>query len=72
MRAIAIVVLLSVPGCAVRPRTLPATHATSATAPTGRLAGAPPALRPGVVDYKDVPAMREGAPVDEHQHHHTP
>ena len=57
-------------GCAVRSTKPAATHPASASAPTVRLAGAPPALRPGVVDYKDVPALREGEPADAHQHHH--
>jgi hypothetical protein len=57
-------------GCAVKPAPLPATHPAQATAPTGRLAGAPPALRTGVVDYKDVPAMRSEPPPDHSHHHH--
>jgi hypothetical protein len=72
MRAIAFVVAMSASGCAVRAPVVAATHAASATAPTGRLAGAPPALRAGVVEYRDVPAMREGPPADAHQHHHQP
>lgn len=71
MRALAfILVSVASVGCAVRPPVVPATHAASAKAPAGRLAGAPPALRPGVVNYKDVPAVREGEPADAHQHDH--
>lgn len=68
MRALVVLVLLA--GCAAKQRPVPATHPASADAPVGRLAGAPPALRPGVVQYKDVPAMREGPPPDTHHHHH--
>ena len=70
MRALVLVLIPASLACAVRPPVVPATHAASAKAPTGRLAGAPPALRPGVVDYKDVPAVRESAPPDEHHHDH--
>jgi hypothetical protein len=65
--ALAFVVVLG--GCAVSPKPVPATHAASPQAPTGRLAGAPPALRAGVVEYKDVPKTRSEAPVDHSQHH---
>jgi len=34
----------------------------------GRLAGAPPSLRPGGVAYPDVPAIRD-EPKHDHQHH---
>lgn len=57
-------------GCAVGPRPLPATHPAQPAAEPGRLAGAPPALRPGVVEYKDVPAMRSEPPPVDHSHHH--
>jgi hypothetical protein len=63
---LAIVVLA---GCAVSAPARPATHPAQASAPTGRLAGPPPALRPGVVDYSDVPAMR-AEPAPDHSHHH--
>lgn len=72
MRPLVLVLATAMTGCAVHAPAIPASHAASATAPTGRLAGAPPALRPGVVEYTDVPAMREGAPADAHQHHHHP
>lgn len=55
--------------CATNRRALPATHTASRAAPVGRLAPAPPSLRPGVVVYPDVPAIRPAAPVD-HSHHH--
>jgi hypothetical protein len=47
-------------GCSVSPRALPASHPASASAPSGRLAGAPATLRAGVVDYTDVPPLRDG------------
>jgi hypothetical protein len=75
MRGLAVVLVVAASasmGCAVHAPAHPATHPASATAPTGRLAGAPPALRAGVVEYPDVPAIREGAPADEHHHHHQP
>jgi hypothetical protein len=56
--------------CAVHGPALAPTHPASATAPIGRLAGAPPSLRPGVVTYPDVPATR-AAPEAPH-HHHAP
>jgi len=64
-----LVVLLALAGCAVSPRPLPSTHAATASASPGRLAGAPPSLRPGVVEYKDVRAVRTATPPD-HSHHH--
>jgi hypothetical protein len=60
---------LALAGCATTPAPLPTSHPAQASAPGGRLAGAPPALRPGVVEYKDVPKTRSEAPVD-HSHHH--
>ncbi len=60
-------VLALVAACALPPAPLPASHPASPSAPTGRLAGAPATLRPGVAGYLDVPALRTGpAPV----HHH--
>jgi hypothetical protein len=67
MKALGFVVLA---GCAVHAPALPPSHPASASAPTGRLAPAPPALRAGVADYKDVPVLREGAPADGGGHHH--
>ena len=49
-----LVVLLA--ACAVPAPVRP--EAARADAPTGRLAGAPATLRPGVVSYPDVPATR--------------
>jgi len=45
-------------------------HPARSTAPTGRLAGAPASLRPGVANYPDLPARREPPPPT--HHHHTP
>ena len=62
------VMWLVLAGCAVSRSPLPANHAANPKAPTGRLAGAPASLRPGVVEYKDVPAMRTEAPPEHHHH----
>jgi len=63
-----LVVVVTLAGCAVDSPALDAHHPANPAAPSGRLAGAPPTLRSGVVDYKDVPALRTGdAPV--HHHH---
>jgi len=67
MRALLLVAGIS--SCAVRPAPVPPGHAASANAPTGRLAGAPPALRPGVVEDKDGPGMGEGATANENKPH---
>lgn len=64
------ILLVALAGCAVSPRPLPASHPAQASSPPGRLAGAPPALRPGVVEYEDVPKTRGEAPVDHSHHHH--
>lgn len=69
MRHVMWVIALGLAGCAVSRTPLPASHAANASAPTGRLAGAPPALRPGVVEYKDVPPLRNDQPAPEHHHH---
>jgi hypothetical protein len=66
-----VIALLALAGCAIGPRPLSASHPAAPTAAPGRLAGAPPALRPGVVEYKDVPAMHTAPPPD-HSHHHHP
>jgi hypothetical protein len=58
----ALLVLLA--ACAVAAPPHP--EAARPDAPTGRLAGAPASLRPGVVSYPDVPAAH-AAPV---RHHH--
>jgi len=64
----ALLVLLT--ACAVHAPAIPAQHPASPTAPPGRLAGAPPALRAGVVEYKDVPATPAEPPPAGHHHHH--
>jgi hypothetical protein len=58
-------------GCAVAPAALPAGHPANAAAPTGRLAGPPASLRPGVISYPDIPA-HAADPAAEHHHHHAP
>lgn len=63
-------VLLLLAGCAVQAPALSAQHPGSSTAATGRLAGAPAALRPGVIDYSDVPALRKGDDGGGAHHHH--
>lgn len=64
MRVLAIVLLLA--ACAVPAPARP--QAARPDAPAGRLAGAPATLRPGVVRYPDVPAVRAAPP----PHHHHP
>ncbi len=58
--------LVLVSACAVRAPQAPV--AARADAPTGRLAGAPASLRPGVVSYPDVPV--HAAEPSPHHHHH--
>ena len=60
--------LLFTASCAVDAPALDAQHPANPTAQNGRLAGAPATLRPGVVDYKDVPALRTGDPPVHHHH----
>jgi hypothetical protein len=62
------VIFVVLAGCAMHVE-LPPAHPARSMAPTGRLAGAPPALRPGVVQYSDVPELRS-APEPVHHHHH--
>ena len=64
----ALLALLLATGCAVDAPALDAQHPANPAAPTGRLAGAPATLRPGVVEYQDVPALRTGAPPVHHHH----
>lgn len=64
------IVLVVLAGCAMKPPPVAATNPASPAASAGRLAGAPPALRPGVVEYKDVPATRTAPPPDHSHHHH--
>jgi hypothetical protein len=68
MRATLVLFLAS--GCAVRAPALSAQHPASPSAESGRLAGAPPSLRPGIVDYKDVPPVRQGDDQGGGHHHH--
>ena len=63
-----VIALLVATGCAVDAPALDAQHPANPAAPNGRLAGAPATLRPGVVDYKDVPALRTGDPPIHHHH----
>jgi hypothetical protein len=58
---------LALAGCAVAAPKPPV--AATAEAPTGRLAEAPPSLRPGVASYPDVPALEPVAPPPMHHHH---
>ena len=67
MRALLTIALAS---CAVSPAPPPAAHPASASAPIGRLAGAPATLRPGVVTYDLPPPRRDDG--DHHHHHHAP
>jgi hypothetical protein len=64
-----LVVLLLAGGCAASAPALPATHPATASAPQGRLAGAPPSLRAGAVTYPEVPPLRTGAEPDHHHNH---
>ncbi|MBS1119665.1 MAG: hypothetical protein H6Q90_1893 [Deltaproteobacteria bacterium] len=67
MRSGGLLGIALVGACAVRGPTVGSTHPAAATAPIGRLAGAPPSLRPGAVVYPDVPAV---APPEAPHHHH--
>jgi hypothetical protein len=64
MRAVLVALVTS---CAVTPPPLPASHPASASAPIGRLAGAPAELRPGVAGY-ELPVHRD-EPAQHHHHH---
>ena len=57
-------------GCAVRAAPLPAGHPANPGAPVGRTAGAPAALRPGVVEYRDAPGEPAAPPEPAPPHHH--
>jgi hypothetical protein len=65
-----LLLLALITACAVPKRQVATPHPASTEAPTGRLAGAPPSLRPGVIDYKDVPATHQGEPANGSGHHH--
>lgn len=66
MRRLLLLVLLA--SCAT---TAPVPASARATAPIGRLAGAPATLRRGVVTYDGLPAPRSDAP-PMHHHHGSP
>ncbi|MCX5747034.1 MAG: hypothetical protein NT062_31575 [Proteobacteria bacterium] len=66
---VVLVVVVTGGGCAIDPDR-PVGHPASPTAPIGRLAPAPPSLRPGVVAYPDVPLVR--AAPEHHHHKQTP
>ena len=63
-----VLVLALATGCAVDAPAFDAHHPANPASPSGRLAGASPTLRPGVVEYQDVPALRTGAPPVHHHH----
>jgi hypothetical protein len=65
-----VLALLLLASCAVDPPALTARHPANPAAATGRLAGAPATLRPGVATYADVPALRSGSPEPMQHHHH--
>ncbi len=61
--------LFALAACATSP-SIPTDHPASPRAPIGELAGAPAALRPGVVVYPDVPKLRATDDATMHHHHH--
>jgi hypothetical protein len=65
MRALALMLLA---GCAIDAPALAPANPASISAPTGRLAGAPATLRPGVVAYPGLPAITNTAPPIHHHH----
>lgn len=70
-RALPVALLALAAGCALHAAPLPADHPANASAPTGRLADAPAALRPGVAAYDGLPiAPAVPAPTDAPAHHH--
>jgi len=60
-----VLAVLALAGCAPRAYRIEASHPASPTAPIGRLAGPPAALRAGVVE----PAPAPPAAAPEHHHH---
>ena len=56
-------------GCAATAPAIPASHPASPQATPGRIAGAPPSLRAGVIAYPDVPPLETEKPGG-HQHDH--
>ena len=63
------VIALVLAGCAAHHAPPSSNHPANPAAPTGRLAGPPPALRAGAVEYKDVPPLRKDEPTPAHHHH---
>lgn len=57
-------------GCASTAPAIPASHPASPQAPAGRLAGAPPSLRAGVIAYPEVPPLETERPRGHEHHHH--
>ena len=55
-------------GCAATAPAITASHPASPEAPAGRVAGAPPSLRAGVIAYPDVPPLDAEKPTG-HDHH---
>lgn len=69
MRALLLLGLLGLLGCAPRALAVTAEHPASPEAPAGRLAGPPPALRPGVIEAP--PPAPPAAPAhQDHRGHH--
>jgi hypothetical protein len=66
MRLVALVLATS---CAATAPAVTASHPASPQAPAGRLAGAAPSLRAGVIAYPDVPPLETEKPRG-HQHDH--
>lgn len=65
-----LIALLLAGGCAATAPALPTSHPANPQAPAGRLAGAPPSLRAGVVTYPEVPPLEaEKRGHDHHEHH---
>jgi hypothetical protein len=64
-----VLALLLLASCAVDPPAMTGQHPASPSAATGRLAGAPATLRPGVATYTDVPALRSDPQPMQHHHH---
>jgi len=64
---------LCIGACTPRAISISADHPASPEAPVGRLAGPPPALRPGVAaaGSEEASAPPEATPVD-HSHHQAP
>lgn len=61
--------LVGLLGCAPRAMTVTADHPASPDTPAGRLAGPPPALRPGVVEAPPAPPKQAPPAASHHGHH---